>query len=562
MTNSWRSWLAIALGLGVWAGYLKWFAPPMVSPPTSPATSQTLPEPSQKASPSQVRQQVPSTLSAQISEVVHRLQHPSPSLESPVSLKNNLLEVTFSPELGGLIQEVKLTQYYASLPHLGKMAEQKAAQRRNNLLKPISAELSAGTLSTLIVNSSKHELGTGAYRLAEKTENSVIFERVDHDMIVRKSYSLSKDSYLLNEKVTISPQTSGFPESASLYVPLGSQSLDHEANHPLKSWEVSYLQNDSISRVPVDKIESSEKVYQGNTSWISFGNRFFATVLINRSRVNPDVVLLKQTDFVGAALRYPLKAISSDQKEIHFDWDIYIGPKLSRYTDAISTLQGIADYGMFSVIARPLLWCLQMFYKVVHNYGVAIILLTLLVRILFYPLSLKSYRSMKAMQRIQPQLTAIKEKFKGDPQQLNREQMALFKAHKVNPAGGCLPLVIQMPVFFALYSVLGNSVDLFQAPFFGWIQDLSSKDPYYVLPITMGLAMLAQQRLTPTPGMDPTQAKLMYLMPVVLTFVMASLPSGLTLYMLVSTLLGIAQQMIIAKESIGQPSKAPVSHSS
>ena len=148
---------------------------------------------------------------------------------------------------------------------------------------------------------------------------------------------------------------------------------------------------------------------------------------------------------------------------------------------------------------------------------------------------------MKAMQKLQPQINALKEKHKDDPQRFGQEQMTLFKTHKVNPAGGCVPMLVQLPVFIALYAVLGNSIELFHAPFFGWIQDLSSKDPIYIFPVLMGISMLLQQKLTPAAGMDPTQQKVMMIMPVVFTFIMINLPSGLTIYIFLSTILGVIQ---------------------
>jgi YidC/Oxa1 family membrane protein insertase len=152
---------------------------------------------------------------------------------------------------------------------------------------------------------------------------------------------------------------------------------------------------------------------------------------------------------------------------------------------------------------------------------------------------------MKAMQRLQPQIAALKEKYKDEPAKMQQEQMTLFKTHKVNPMGGCLPMLVQLPVFIALYAVLGNSIELFQAPFFGWIQDLSTKDPYYIYPVLMGVSMFVQQKLTPAVGMDPAQQKVMMFMPVLFSGMMINLPSGLTMYIFVSTLLGIFQQVMM-----------------
>ena len=201
----------------------------------------------------------------------------------------------------------------------------------------------------------------------------------------------------------------------------------------------------------------------------------------------------------------------------------------------------------------PLLWLMNFFgtWLPGQNYGVAIILLTVLVKVVFYPLSLKSMRSMKAMQGLQPQLNALRSKYKSDPQRFQREQMEMFRKHGVNPMGGCLPMVVQIPIFYALYLTLQYSVELQGAPFLLWISDLSKKDPYYVLPILMGISMLVQQKMTPTVG-DPRQAQIMLIMPVVFTFMFLEFPTGLVLYWLVNNVLSIAQQSLIDRAARGR----------
>lgn len=194
----------------------------------------------------------------------------------------------------------------------------------------------------------------------------------------------------------------------------------------------------------------------------------------------------------------------------------------------------------------PLLWLLNLFGTRFPgaNYGLGIILLTVLVKVLFYPLSLKSMRSMKQMQALQPQLNALRAKYRADPQRFQREQMALFRKHRVNPMGGCLPMIVQIPIFYALYLTLQYSVELQGAPFILWISDLSRKDPYYVLPILMGISMLVQQKMTPTVG-DPRQARIMLILPVIFTFMFLEFPTGLVLYWLVNNVLSIGQQYLI-----------------
>jgi YidC/Oxa1 family membrane protein insertase len=327
-------------------------------------------------------------------------------------------------------------------------------------------------------------------------------------------------------------------------IPVGSKEATTDTQHPLKNWEVVRYQNESLKRTPIAKIEDAEKVEQGNTAWVAFGNKYFAMAAANGGgEINPDIILTKQKDFVGAYLRYPL-VLKEGQKEVTIPVRYYLGAKDYHELEGARML-GLIDYGTFAKLAYPLLWLLRAFYGVVHNYGVAIILLTVLVRLLFYPLTLKSQKSMKAMQRLQPQIASLKEKYKDEPAKMQQEQMALFKTHKVNPMGGCLPMLVQLPVFIALYAVLGNSIELFQAPFFGWIQDLSTKDPYYIYPVLMGVSMFVQQKLTPAVGMDPAQQKVMMFMPVLFSGMMINLPSGLTMYIFVSTLLGIFQQVMM-----------------
>ena len=236
---------------------------------------------------------------------------------------------------------------------------------------------------------------------------------------------------------------------------------------------------------------------------------------------------------------------------------VYVGPKEYDRLKALGVgLEQSVHFGQFlwilpmEWVAVPILWLMNFFYRHIPNYGVAIILLTVITKILFYPLTLKSMASMKAMQALQPQVNTLRAKYQKDPQRLQRETMELYRKHKVNPMGGCLPMLIQIPIFYALYVVFSLAVELQNAAFlcfgtiFGaalWICDLAQHDPSYVLPILMGISMFIQQKMTPTTG-DPRQAKIMLIMPVVFTFMFLNLPAGLVLYWFVSNVLQILQQ--------------------
>jgi YidC/Oxa1 family membrane protein insertase len=227
---------------------------------------------------------------------------------------------------------------------------------------------------------------------------------------------------------------------------------------------------------------------------------------------------------------------------------LYVGPKLQNLLADIAPGLGLTiDYGMFTIISQPLHWVLSQFHKLTGNWGFAIILLVLLIKAGFFKLSEAQFRSMARMRKLQPRIAALKERFGDDRQKMNQAMLELYKKEKVNPFGGCLPMLVQIPVFFALYWVLLESVELRQAPFIGWIQNLTAPDPYYVLPVLNAAAMLATQYLTPTAGMDPMQAKMMKIMPFAFSIMFSFFPAGLVLYWTVNTGLSLLQQWIITR---------------
>jgi YidC/Oxa1 family membrane protein insertase len=242
----------------------------------------------------------------------------------------------------------------------------------------------------------------------------------------------------------------------------------------------------------------------------------------------------------------PAETIAAGQSK-QFNSKIYIGPKDQNILEAIAPgLELTADYGFLTVIAKPLFWLLSALHSLFGNWGWSIIFLTLIIKLAFYKLSETSYKSMANMRKLQPRMQGLKERYGDDRQGMNKALMELYKKEKINPLGGCLPILVQIPVFIALYWVLLEAVELRQAPFMLWIQDLSAKDPYFVLPILMGATMFIQQKLNPAP-MDPVQAKVMMALPFVFTVFFLFFPSGLVLYWVVNNSLSIAQQWVITK---------------
>lgn len=283
-----------------------------------------------------------------------------------------------------------------------------------------------------------------------------------------------------------------------------------------------------------------------NTKTASFNSQYFAMAMTNRSELLPKASVAAKGGVGTAVLSYETPQ-PVDAQELKFDF--YFGPKKMEVLRTVDEdLKYLIDYGFFGFIGRPLLWLMRTVHQVISNWGIAIIIVTILLRMVLLPINVYSFRSMKKMQKIQPKIQTLKEKFKNDPQRLNQETLALMRAEKANPLNGCLPALMQIPIFFALYQMLGKSFELYKQPFAFWIHDLSIKDPYFVLPILAGAMFFVQQKMTPTTSLDPVQAKVLLVMPLIFTVFMLSVPSGLTLYMFVNSLFGIFQQIVFMRE--------------
>ena len=311
---------------------------------------------------------------------------------------------------------------------------------------------------------------------------------------------------------------------------------------------ISSVKN-SIDREKISKLET-RKFLGPDVSWGAFESKYFIASMIPQKPSLTSLILFKDPqDLVSIGLEGPKNIIPPGQSGF-FNYSLYLGPK---DYDILKTenigLENSIDFGdWIKWLALPLLIALKFLYQYVHNYGIAIVILTILIKIIFWPLGNKSYKSMKEMQKLQPMIKELQEKHKDDKAKVNQETMALYKRYKVNPMGGCLPMLIQIPVFFGLYKALLYSIELRHEPFFFWIQDLSAKDPYYITPIIMGATMFLQQKMTPQAGGNPMQQKLMLWMPVIFTFLFLNFPSGLVIYWLFNNILSIGQQYYINKK--------------
>lgn len=391
------------------------------------------------------------------------------------------------------------------------------------------------------------------FKLAELDAGKIVYLWSSKDWDIRKTYKLNRDNYMVDLVIGITNR--GVTPVMGSPVIFEQQMVPKEEKRgmlgflkgPQNIFQPVYYVNGKVSR-------AFEKINDGNLLWAGIEDRYFINALIPRGfgsapwleteqTLNPD-----GTRVLKASIKTPETSFLPRTESV-INLNIYGGPKeMENLKMAGVSLDKAIDYGWFSVIAIPILYILKFLYSVIHNYGVAIILLTIFVKLLLNPLSKHSMKSMKAMQVLQPRLKELKEKYKNDKERLNMETMQLFKANKVNPMGGCLPMLLQMPIYIALYKVLWNSIELYRAPFFWFYKDLSAPDPTFIMPVLMGVAMWLQQKMTPSATADPTQAKMMQIMPIMFTAFMLFLPAGLVLYIFVNTIMGVAQQWMMNKD--------------
>jgi YidC/Oxa1 family membrane protein insertase len=363
---------------------------------------------------------------------------------------------------------------------------------------------------------------------------------------ITKTVEIDSLKYVLDFKV----QASG---SDDRFIGLSTAMTDEIESTPSTA---SLLPQRQKQEFFVDTAEGKDRVVFAKDnvqkSWnkvkmASVGSQYFTQAILDQSKIMPDAKanLNRAGRAADLILQYP---VLNKGDNFELNYIAFVGPKsLSLLRSVSEELIKVVDFGMFSWIGFHILELLKAFYALCGNWGLAIICLTVVVRLFVLPVNIYSYKSMRAMQAIQPQIQAMRARYKDDQPKQQQEMMALMRTNKVNPVGGCLPIFLQFPIFIALYQVLGNSIELYQAPFGLWIHDLSLKDPYYILPVLMGLTMFVQQKITPN-TMDPAQAKVLLMMPLIFTFFMVSLPSGLTLYMLVGAAFSVAQQSYFMKQ--------------
>jgi YidC/Oxa1 family membrane protein insertase len=380
---------------------------------------------------------------------------------------------------------------------------------------------------------------------AEKKQ--LIFTYVDvQGYVVHKTYSFDGSGYGISLDTRL-VNNSGSNLAGAFQHVLTAPFDVNQNDGRYETYGSSIYSDNGLHTDAPKNLASASKKYDKDVQWAGINDKYFLSALISVNKSVASVELKKNsTGFIELAATTAGFSVAPGQA-VTVSHKIFVGPKeIDTLKAQGASLEQSLDLGWFSVLAKPMLYSLKFFYKYVHNYGLAIIIITVILKIFFFPLTHKSYKSMKGMSNLQPKMAALREKYKNDKDAMNRAVMELYRDHKVNPLGGCLPMVVQIPVFFALYKALMYSIELRHAPFMFWITDLSDKDPYYVTPVIMGVTMFIQQKMTPS-NMDAMQQKIMLGLPVIFTFMFLNFPSGLVMYWLVNNVLTIGQQMYINK---------------
>jgi len=534
-----RTILAIVLSIIVVLVYQFFFMkPPVAQKPAAKQETAAVPASTQSA-PASAKGETPrakATLpSREVGAVTAR----------DIQVETTLYTAVFTTQDGAL-KSFKLKGYRKDLTKDSELQE--LVNTASNAPKPLTISFSDSSVD--VPPGMVYESANQAIDMTKSNESRQLTftHTVKGQIRVEKTFTFSPDKYIIGLEVKVT-NLSGNPltQNASL---AWNESFDPKSDkdNATENGPVYFISKD-VERVEAKKVEKPLTIGP-DVSWAGFESKYFIASLIPQNPSQTSMSIAKDvTSTIAVALKGPKNIIPQGQFGL-FIYNIYLGPKdYGILKSQNMKLEDSIDFGSWlKYLAIPLLSTVNYINKYVGNYGVAIIILTLIIKIIFWPLGNISYKSMKEMQKLQPKIKELQERYKNDKQKLSQATMALYKENKVNPFGGCLPMLIQIPVFFGLYKALLFAIELRHAPFFGWIQDLSAQDPYYITPIIMGATMFIQQKMTPSPG-DPMQAKIMLWMPVIFTFMFLTFPSGLVIYWLFNNIISIGQQYYINKKA-------------
>lgn len=540
-----RAILAIVLSLLVVIAWSVFFAPsPHRTPPPEEAKQAAPPPAPEEATPK------PEQASPRPSPEEAAVPTPPPS-ETLVTVDTGVARLALT-NLGAGVKAVQLHEYQTAITKGAPPVEIAPVPGATQV--PLTAELHLGQRVESLYEVT-FAPSTTALRLSDRTpEGTVVFRgRLSDGVIVRRTYHFRYDSYAFEVETHLEGLQP--TDKASMVLWWGPGLLQHSTEKVSRRGQKavaprSYVGGKIFDKAP--KEVGATQVEQGHVTWTALADTYFAAVLLPQ-QPEADAIRVRRVraDALMVGLQTPLRNAQPTQTV-----QVYVGPKKQQLLKAVdpSLATKLIDLGIFSPLARPMVDLLHFINGVVRNYGVTIILVTILIKIVFWPLTQKSYKSMQGMQKLQPKIKELQTIYKDDKQAMNQAMMKLYREQKVNPMGGCLPMLLQIPFFFAFYNALLYSIELRHAPFICWEQpvfwvgrgicDLSVQDPSYITPVLMGISMFVQQKMTPTTG-DPTQAKVMQFMPLLFLFFFLKAPAGLVVYWLINNVLSIVQQQMV-----------------
>ena len=498
------------------------------------------PQPAQTATQTQVdKSEVPTTVSTAANTTIDNNQQQG----KIITLQSDVLRLKIDT-LGGDIVEAQLLKYGAELH-----SETPFALLKNTPQQVYIAQsgLIGANGSDTVAGRADYQVEGDNFTLAEgQNELSVPFTFTKDGVTYRKIFTLSRNSYdvKVNYEVT---NNSGATIQVQPYAQLKHTLVESSGNIAMPTYTGGAYSSSETNykKYSFEDMQKENLAIKTKQGWAAILQHYFVSAWIPNQDVDNQLYTSTQGDFAYIGFRGPVASIANGATDT-ISSQLWVGPKLQNEMETVAPhLDLTVDYGWAWFIAKPLFWLLQFIQSLVHNWGLAIIGVTIVVKAILYPLTKAQYTSMAKMRMLQPKIQEMRERFGDDRQRMSQEMMKLYKEEKVNPLGGCLPILLQMPIFIALYWTFLEAVELRHAPFFGWIQDLSAQDPYYILPLLMGASMFLLQKMSPTPVADPMQQKVMMFMPVMFTFFFLWFPSGLVLYWLVSNIITIIQQQLI-----------------
>ena len=451
---------------------------------------------------------------------------------------------------GGVIKRLELLQYP---DHTDKTKNQVLFDvGGNNVYLGQTGLIGTSAAGTLPNHNTVYTVRPGVRTLNGGNSVQLVMDAEQGGVRLTKTFTFRKGDYVIGIRHDVT-NVSAAPVQPSLYL-----QLQHDGNKPANdSWFMSsytgptlYTEADKYQKLTFEEIEKNKAEHsaKADNGWVAISQHFFVSAFIPADKVQRDIYTKKiATNLYAIGTVQPLGTVAPGAT-VSTDTRLYSGPQDEQTLEKITPgLELVKDYGMLTVIAKPIFWVMTQLHALLGNWGWTIVALTILIKLAFFPLSAAGYRSMAKMRVVTPKMQAIRERYKNDPMKMQQATMELYKTEKINPLGGCLPILVQMPVFFALYWVLQASVEMRGAPWVGWITDLTQPDPYFILPILYAVSMYITTKLNPQPT-DPVQAKMMLFMPLAFSVIFFFFPSGLVLYWVVNNILSIAQQWVITKK--------------